>query len=129
MGFMDRFLGAKEEKIHDSWINIDSIDKLEEIKTASFKRPVVIFKHSTSCGISMMAKYQLEDKWNFDEGELDFYYLDLIRHRDISNAVVKAFGVLHQSPQIIVIKDGEAAYNTSHHMINLQVINNAIQSS
>lgn len=125
MGFMDRFLGAQGEGITSQWKSLTDIATLEEIKEKSKAKPVVIFKHSTRCGISMMAKHQLESDWNFDEQDLDFYYLDLLRYRDVSNEVSRQFGITHHSPQIIVIKNGKAVFDTSHHMIS----NKAIRAS
>ena len=126
MGFLDRLKGSQVEELPTNWKVLNEADQIEKIKTASHQKPIVIFKHSTSCGISSMAKYKLEDKWDFNGEELDFYYLDLLSNRSISNAVADAFGVVHQSPQILIIKDGKAIYNTSHHMVSVAAIKEAL---
>jgi bacillithiol system protein YtxJ len=54
--------------------------------------------------------------------EIDFYYLDLIKHRDVSNAIASLFQVHHESPQILVIKNGECIYEESHYGIMMDDI-------
>jgi bacillithiol system protein YtxJ len=96
-----------------NWKTLDNIDQLEQIKQSD--RPNIIFKHSTRCSISSMAKNRLERSWEDEEMEgVDFYYLDLIRYRDISNAIAQQFGIDHESPQVLVIKDGTCIYDESH---------------
>ena len=126
MGILDSFFKAEEASLQEDWKILNQIEQLSEIKAASFEKPAVIFKHSITCGISSMAKYKLEDKWDFQAGEIDFYYLDLLTYRPVSNAVADTFKVVHQSPQILVIKNGEAVYDTSHHMVSVQAIRNSL---
>jgi len=94
--------------------------ELDNAITESFERPVVLFKHSATCGISAGAHDRLEGL-EADE-RYSFYYLDLLAHRDISNEIARRFGVIHQSPQIIVLRNGKATFTTSHHAINAQVV-------
>lgn len=118
MGFLDNFLGAQKDTAHSDWKALTDINQLEDIVSDSYEKPIVIFKHSIRCGISSMVKYQLEEQWNLSDLNFDFYYLDLITYRPISNDIAKRFKVVHQSPQIIIIKDGQAIFDTSHHMIS-----------
>jgi bacillithiol system protein YtxJ len=104
-----------------NWIDLSSLSQWEEIMKASEKRPFVVFKHSTRCSISSMAKNRFEREWKGDEN-IDAYYLDLLNHRDISNAIADQTGVEHQSPQAILIKNGKAIYNESHTAIYVQDI-------
>lgn len=101
------------------WAELTNIDHLETAKAESFERPVALFKHSTRCSRSMFAKSKLEDDYNIPTEKLKFYYLDLLSHRNISDAIAAKFGVHHQSPQILVLKDGEVIYHTSHEQISL----------
>ena len=97
------------------WKKLDKLEELEHIKELSKEKPVIIFKHSTSCSISAMALNRLERSWNETEmSSADAYYLDLIANRDVSNAIAAEFGVEHQSPQILVIKNGTCIYDNSH---------------
>ncbi|HSN08186.1 MAG TPA: bacillithiol system redox-active protein YtxJ [Hanamia sp.] len=95
-----------------NWIPLQDEKQLDEIVANSNTIPQVIFKHSTRCAVSSMAKNRL-DRMEAPEG-VNFYILDLIRHRNISNKIASDFGVSHQSPQVLVINNGECIYNESH---------------
>ncbi|MBZ5855714.1 bacillithiol system redox-active protein YtxJ [Flavihumibacter profundi] len=99
------------------WIELKDPAQLAEIRTRSFSQPQVIFKHSTRCSISSMAKSRLE-RANPPTG-VDFYFLDLIKHRSISNQIAEDFKVWHESPQLILIDKGECAYDESHSGITM----------
>jgi bacillithiol system protein YtxJ len=100
-----------------NWIPLTSIDQLDEIISVSDQKPSVIFKHSTRCSISRMALKRFESEYDV-ERDVATYFLDLLEHRDISNEIVDRFGVLHQSPQLILIKEGQAVYDASHEAID-----------
>ena len=100
-----------------NWISLIDEQQLEQIKEQSKQQPVVIFKHSTRCSISSMAKNRLEREKPADN--VTFYYLDLIRYREISNKIAEEFHVHHESPQVLLIKNGECAYEESHNGINM----------
>ena len=103
-----------------SWINLDSPSVLEEAVAASYTRDVVIFKHSTACSISHMAKLRLDSGWDL-EGVLP-YYLDLKTYRSLSQAVSERFNVHHESPQILMLKNGECVYAVSYtHLFNIEL--------
>jgi bacillithiol system protein YtxJ len=104
------------------WQLLNTAEEIEAIKEKSTEKPQVIFKHSTRCSISSMAKRRLERNWNIDESKVDIYYLDLIAYRSISNLVSSDFGVTHQSPQILIIKNKETVFHTSHNDISVEVI-------
>ena len=97
-----------------SWNVLDAAPSLEEIKAESAQQPVMIFKHSTRCAISSTVLNRLERSWNSDEVAIKPYFLDLINYRDLSNQVAQEFGIMHESPQVLVIKDGKAVYHSSH---------------
>jgi bacillithiol system protein YtxJ len=103
-----------------NWIPLQEMGQLDEIVTRSHQNLQVIFKHSTRCSISSMALHRLER----DEAPLgaDFYYLDLLSYRPISSAIAERFQVQHESPQIIVFKNGEVVYDESHMAIQMQEI-------
>lgn len=103
-----------------SWINITQLSQLEEIKTASFTKPQLIFKHSTTCSISRMSLARMER--NPFPLSIDFYYLDLLNYRSISTAIADEFVVFHESPQIILIKNGACIYDESHGGIQMEEI-------
>jgi bacillithiol system protein YtxJ len=96
-----------------NWTLLTDLGQLNEISELSFQKPVAIFKHSTRCSISRMALKQFENEFNLED-KVTPYYLDLLEFRPISNEIAGRFGVMHQSPQIILIKDGNAVYTASH---------------
>lgn len=103
-----------------NWISLTTEQQLSEIKEKSKQRPQVIFKHSTRCSISSVAKSRLEK--GTQPTNIDFYYLDLISYRSISNAVSEAFSVHHESPQILLISNTECVYDESHMAIRMDDI-------
>lgn len=108
-----------------NWINITSAEQLENIKAA--KGYSIIFKHSTSCSISMMAKRRFElDKQMFDEST-PLYFLDLLKYRDLSKKIAEIFQVHHESPQLLLIKDGECILDQSHSSISAEEAVEAMQ--
>lgn len=108
------------------WEQLTQTSQLETILEESKEKPVLIYKHSTRCGISSMALDRLERSWDKDGDAIKPYFLDLIAHRNISNIVAEMFNVYHQSPQIIVIKNGKAVFDESHMGISFQALKNAI---
>lgn len=118
----------ESETIFPEWKILDQTEQLEQLQEVSYRKPVVIFKHSTRCGISAHAKFRLESEWSFTPEDLDFYYLDLIAYRQVSNQVAEMFQVTHQSPQIILLRHGRAVFDTSHHMINVEVLKKAMEA-
>lgn len=103
--------GNANSKIN--WINLTDLGQLNEIISSSNEKPVVIFKHSTRCIVSRMVLKQFENEFDLDD-EVDAYFLDLLEHRAISNEIASRFGVYHQSPQLLLIKDGKSVYDVSH---------------
>lgn len=104
-----------------NWIELTDAAQLDSIKEESKTGAVVIFKHSIRCSISAMAKSRLERTYDATS-PVRFYYLDLIRYRDISNKIAEDFHVVHESPQVLLIKNGECVYEESHNGIDMHEI-------
>lgn len=122
MSFLKNMFGIKEENKSVSkvgWIQLTDLGQLNEIVDSSTDKVVVIFKHSTRCSISRMVLKQFENEFDLQDKVVP-YFLDLLEHRDISNEIATRFEVQHQSPQLIVIKDGKAVYNASHESIDAE---------
>ena len=117
MSIFNSLFGSSEEKkevtTNIKWIPLTNLMQLESLVEGSFERPVIIFKHSTRCSVSRMALKQFENEFDFQD-KVTPYFLDLIAFRDVSNEIANRFDVVHQSPQIILIKEGKAIYNASH---------------
>ena len=100
------------------WIPLNSVAQLKDIKEVSSSRPQVIFKHSTSCGISRMVLNMFKSSYGLEEGQMNLYFLDLLANRDVSNAVASEFNVMHQSPQLLIVKNGVVVMHDSHNAIS-----------
>lgn len=111
----------KQPESKMNWELLTDIDQLGAIVFNSNEKPAVIFKHSTRCSISRMALKQFENE--FDSAEaVTPYFLDLIAYREISNEIANRFNVHHESPQILLIKDGQSVYDASHSDIDATVL-------
>lgn len=102
-----------------NWQELTSEDQLSEILEKSKERTQVIFKHSTRCSISKTVWNRME-RTDLLMETADYYYLDLIAYRAISNKVAEVLDVPHESPQVLVIKDGKAVYNADHFEIEAE---------
>ena len=101
----------------NNWKPITTEENLNEILKASETKPQIIFKDSTTCGISAFAKERLVEGSDLMTATADFNYLDLLTYRNISNQIAQELNVRHQSPQIIVLKNREVVFDDSHHSI------------
>lgn len=129
MGVLSSLFGSnnddkknKEEAASLPWKAIDSEAMLNEMLEVSNQKLVVLFKHSTRCGISRMVLNRFEAEADFDPDKVALYFLDLLRYRDISNKISEKFGVMHQSPQVIVLENGNVIGDASHQGIDAKSI-------
>jgi bacillithiol system protein YtxJ len=105
------------------WDQLKDEKELEKIKDLSSSQPVLIFKHSTRCSISSTALNRLERHWEEEEmRNVKTYYLDLLSYRSVSNKIEEIFGVTHESPQILLIRDGKCVYHVSQLSIQYDVL-------
>ena len=120
--FKNMFNSSDDKDLNENkinWNELTDLGQLNEIIAISNEKPVAIFKHSTRCSVSRMALKQFENEFNSSD-KVTPYFLDLIAHRDISNEIANRFAVTHQSPQLILIKEGKAIYNVSHSDIDAE---------
>lgn len=103
-----------------NWITLKNEEELVVVTEKSFHTPQLIFKHSTRCSISSVAKRRLDNE-DAPVG-IDFYYLDLLSFRSLSNKIAEQFSVYHESPQVLLIKNGECVYDESHMAIQMDDI-------
>ncbi len=108
------------------WKHLQALEELDAIRDASFSEPIVVLKHSTRCSISAMALGRLQR--NFKPVNAQFYYLDILKYRPISNAIAEEFQVHHESPQILLIVNGECVYEASHMEIEFEELASEILS-
>ena len=117
MGIFDSMFKTQNEPLWPG-ITIQSKLNLEVLIADSFTRPQLIFKHSTRCSIS---RYVLSDfiaHFTYSSDEFKAHYLDLLNYREISSQIAEQFVVTHQSPQLLVVKNGKVVANASHEGIN-----------
>ena len=112
-----------------NWLPLTSIEGVESIKTRSQNVPCLIFKHSTTCSISAIAKDRLEREWDFSEAEMPAFYLDLLNFRPVSNHIAETFDIRHESPQALIILDGTCIYDASHLDISVEELKEAMESA
>jgi len=108
--------------INEEWIKLTEIGQLKEIIQESDTTPVIIYKHSTRCGLSSMAKNILDKGWGKLRPHAKLYFLDLLQYRNVSTLIAERFNVRHQSPQILIIKKRQSIYNASHYDIKVETI-------
>jgi bacillithiol system protein YtxJ len=120
MGLFNSVFGKSEKKEQVSninWIPLTSLEQLKAVKEESKGETILIFKHSTRCGISSMVIKRFENLFDESMKSIKVYYLDLLSYRNISDEVGYTFQVMHQSPQLLVIKNETAILHASHYDI------------
>ena len=122
MGWFSSNKGETKRTSLVNWVALTEMSQLDEIIEESKTTPVLILKHSTRCSISLMVKNGLDKSWDIEDAKLKTYYLDLLKYRPISNQLAETFNIHHQSPQILVIKDGKCEYSATHSAIDTRLI-------
>jgi bacillithiol system protein YtxJ len=111
-----------------NWNELTEAKQLQDLTVLSHQHPVLIFKHSTSCSISRTALGRFERSWNDNEmKEVRPYFLDLLSHRTISKSIADNFLVEHESPQILLIRNGESVYHRSHLDIDYKNVKSEVE--
>ncbi len=123
MSIINKIFGgsAEEKQSPEFWNHINSEADLEKAVEESHNKKVAIFKHSTRCFISKTVLKNFEREVAASDKDVSFYFLDLLAHRDLSNKIADELGVQHQSPQLIVLENGNAVKNASHQSISLSL--------
>lgn len=112
-------VSVKSRKMN--WNILNSIDQLSEIDEKSKSKTQILFKHSTRCSVSTFAKRILEGEYSDDiEAKADVYYLDLISFRDVSGEIASRYNITHESPQLLVIKEGKCIHHSSHSDVSFE---------
>jgi bacillithiol system protein YtxJ len=112
-----------------NWIKLTNKSQLDTIQTESNTDPVIIFKHSTSCSISRATLDRLDRNWK-NEGleNVKTYFLDLLSYREISNSIASLYQVEHQSPQVLIIRNGKSVYDKSHFEISFDSLQSQLSA-
>jgi len=115
-----------ENKPEINWIPLSENSQLDTLIKLSKTKPVLIFKHSTRCGISSMALKSFEKEYDLSSDQIELYFLDLLNYRALSNEVALKFDISHQSPQVIVLQNEKVVYHDSHYQISVEEIKKVI---
>lgn len=124
MGLFKNMFGSgtepvkRENEFAVNWNALTDVDQISKIIEASKTKPQLIFKHSTRCGISRMVLKNFELDFKFDAATFDLHYIDLLNYREISTQIATTFDVMHQSPQLLILKNGVVVKHDSHSAIN-----------
>ncbi|MBL4861656.1 MAG: bacillithiol system redox-active protein YtxJ [Crocinitomicaceae bacterium] len=113
---------SRNSKKELPWTRLTSVEQLHEILNKAEENPILFFKHSTRCATSMMVLRSFESSWSSDDNLCELYFLDLLKHRDVSNEISARTGVVHQSPQVIVLRGNSIVYENAHSGIDANKI-------
>ncbi|WP_338410039.1 bacillithiol system redox-active protein YtxJ [uncultured Flavobacterium sp.] len=127
MGLLNKLFGVNKEintpevsaqnPVATKFYVLNSISQFDKIDETSHVKPVVLFKHSTRCSISRFALKRFDAEFNYTDDQIEWYLLDLLSYRDVSNEIAYRYNITHQSPQILVIRNGKAVFSSTHDVI------------
>ncbi|MBG16475.1 MAG: bacillithiol system redox-active protein YtxJ [Crocinitomicaceae bacterium] len=112
---------SKQKKSDFNWNYLKSIDDFNSAVEASFSADILLFKHSTRCSISTLAKSRIENSWKTSLS-IKPYLIDVLNFREISNEIAHRFDVVHESPQVLVISSNKCLGYLSHSAIEMDEI-------
>jgi bacillithiol system protein YtxJ len=124
--FFSLFRSSEEKMKELPWHYLTSAEQLDNLIEESKSRLVIVFKHSTRCGISRMVLKDFIRNYSLTEESTVLYYLDIFSYREISNEISIRFEVVHESPQLIAIKNGNVIHHSSHYRISANKLNELV---
>jgi bacillithiol system protein YtxJ len=131
MAFFKTIFGSKDSisKENFQWTPLDQAEQLDQLVKESKSQYVLIFKHSTRCGISRFSLQNFESEFKPDPSKVSLYFLDILNNRGLSNAVASRFDVVHQSPQVLLIRNTNIIYAESHGQISAEDLQSLIEGN
>lgn len=131
MGFLENFFGGSKSDSNQTsvlipWVQLTETQQLDKIDQLSEIQSIVIFKHSTRCGISRSVLRRFETEFDLDVENTKYYFLDLLSYRDLSKEIAFRYHAVHESPQLLVIQKSKVVYNVSHHDIQASGLKSVI---
>ena len=115
--------------MHPDLTPISGIDELDVALRDSRQRPLLLFKHSYSCGISAEALDELLAHLAEKQDDARYAMVTVQTHRDVSNAIASRLGVRHETPQALLVRDGEVIWSASHFRVNAREIRKALSGT
>lgn len=128
MGFLKKFFATaeiKETKVLP-WINLTEVEQINLISERSKSKIQIIFKYSSRCSINRIMFNRFVDSYELSESSADLYYLDIINYRELSSLIANKFQILHESPQVLIVRNGVVVAHESHGAISKMNINTYI---
>jgi bacillithiol system protein YtxJ len=114
--------------MHPNLTSLERLDELERLLTESQTQPVLLFKHSYTCGISAEALDELITHLNEENTDIRYAMVTVQTHREVSNAVSTKLGVRHETPQALLVCDGRVVWSASHFRVNAAELNKAVRA-
>jgi bacillithiol system protein YtxJ len=124
--------------MHPDLTSLEHVDELHRLIAESESRPVLLFKHSYTCGVSMEALDELVAHMNGRERKgsaphqapsaPQYAMVAVQTHRAVSNAVAQMFGVRHETPQALLIRDGRVVWSASHFRVTAAAVEDALRT-
>lgn len=105
---------------------VRNLEELDAAIAASFSRPVLIFKHSSTCGTSAMAHEEIDELLAGPPLDADVYVVSVQASRPVAQAITARFHVRHESPQALLIRNAEVRWHASHFHVNAKEIGDAL---
>jgi bacillithiol system protein YtxJ len=112
--------------MHPDLTALQGIDELERVLAESRQRPLLLFKHSYSCGVSAEALDELLSHLADARPGARYAMVTVQTHRDVSNAIARKLGVRHETPQALLVRDGEVVWSASHFRVNATELEKAL---
>jgi bacillithiol system protein YtxJ len=109
-----------------SFVPLVNPEQFEALLEASSQRPIAIFKHSRSCGTSAQAHEELEAFLLNDGCDADVHLVDVLMNRQLSQAIAARFHVRHESPQLLVVRNGQVRWHGSHFRVTAENVRTAL---
>ena len=129
MGIFDKVKNAVSGTDLDYWKVLDEESQVEEVLKASYERAQLVYKHSHRCSICFIAKQNIEEKSDAISEQADMYFVNVVKSRPVSNSLTEKLGVRHESPQALLIRNGDVIWYASHHSIKGKAIIDALNDS
>ena len=107
---------------------LSDLDMLEAAIAESVDRPVLLFKHSRTCGISCEALDELQSHLEGGAADAGYKMITVQSHRRVSDSVTERLGIRHETPQAIVLRHGRPVWNASHFRITAAEIARALST-
>jgi bacillithiol system protein YtxJ len=112
--------------MHPDLTPLEGLDELDRALAESRTRPVLLFKHSYTCGVSAEALDELLAHLAERRRDAHYAMVTVQTHREVSNAIAAKLGVRHETPQALLVRDGAVVWSASHFRVNAAELDKAL---